>query len=93
MPIRYAWDPPKRLANLRRHKLDFNKAKRVYGHPLKVTTADEYKGEERFRDLAEVNGTIHLLVYTMRGDVVRCISYRPATSGESEFYYEEITNR
>jgi uncharacterized DUF497 family protein len=93
MTIRYEWDPEKRLANLRRHKLDFIDAWQVYEHSHKVTVADEYKGEDRFRELAEVRSRVHLLVYTLRGDVVRCISHRPATRGETRFYYEEIANR
>jgi uncharacterized protein len=90
---RYEWDEDKRLANLRKHKLDFDDAWRVYEHPHKVTLADKYPYEERFWDLAEVNRQVRLLVYTMRGNRVRCISFRPTTPGEQEYYYEQIKNR
>jgi uncharacterized DUF497 family protein len=38
--MRYEWDEAKRLANLKKHKLDFDSAWRVYEHPNKVTVAD-----------------------------------------------------
>lgn len=90
---RYTWDADKRIANLRNHKLDFRAAWRVYEHPNKVTVADPYPNEDRFRDFAEIDRTVRLLVYTMRGNVVRCISFRAATRRERDFYYEEIANR
>jgi uncharacterized DUF497 family protein len=91
--IRYEWDEEKRLANLRKHKLDFEDAWRVYGQPSKVTVEDTYPYEERFRDLALVDGAVRLLIYTIRGQRVRFISYRAATRSEREFYYEEIRSR
>jgi hypothetical protein len=87
------WDEEKRLANLKKHRLDFADAKQVYEHPNKVTVHDEYSDEERYRDLAEVNGKVRLLVYTMRGNTVRCISFRSTTPREQNFYYEQIANR
>ena len=91
--IRYDWDEEKRHANLRKHKLDFEEAWRVYEHPNKITLVDEYPYEEWFWDLAEVNGKVRLLVYTMRGSIVRYISFRPTTPSEQRLYYEEIKNR
>jgi uncharacterized protein len=91
--IQYDWDGEKQRANLRKHKLDFEDAWQVYEHPKKVTIVDEYPYEDRFWDLAEVNGRVRLLVYTLRGGVVRCISFRPAAPSERSLYYEEIKNR
>jgi uncharacterized DUF497 family protein len=90
---RYEWDEDKRLANLRKHGLDFNAAWRVYEHPAKVTVEDIYPHEERYRDFAVVDGAVKLLIYTMRGQRVRYISYRAATRNEREYYYEQIKNR
>lgn len=91
--IQYDWDEEKRLANLRKHKLDFNDSWRIYEHPAKITLEDEYSHEERLWDLAEVKGRILLLVYTLRGDEVRCISFRVATRREEVIYYEEVKRR
>ena len=50
--IRYDWDEEKRLANFKKHRLDFEDAWRVYEHSGKVTVKDTYPYEERYRDLA-----------------------------------------
>jgi uncharacterized DUF497 family protein len=89
--IDYKWDEAKRRANLKKHKLDFRVAWCIYEHPNKVTVVDEYPHEERLWDLAEVGGMV--LVYTLRSNDVRCISFRVATRKERESYYEEIANR
>jgi uncharacterized protein len=91
--IEYDWDPAKQRANRRKHGLDFEDAWRVYEHPRKVTVPDEYPDEERWNDLAEVNGIVHFIVYVEDGDIVRLISYRKASPAESRFYYEESTRR
>jgi uncharacterized DUF497 family protein len=91
--LAYEWDEAKRLINLTRHSLNFEDTGRVYEHPNKVTINDPYPNETRFRALAEVDGTVRLLVYTMRGEAVRCISFRAASHKEREFYYEQIKKR
>jgi uncharacterized protein len=86
--IVYEWDEAKRLTNLSEHKLDFEDAWRVYEAENKVTYRSAYPHEERWVDLAEVEGVVLLLVYTMRGDAVRCISFRRARRGrERSLYY------
>lgn len=92
MPL-YQWDEDKRILNLRKHRLDFRRASLVYEHPNKITVDDPFPDEERFRDYAAVNGEVRVLIYTMRGSTVRCISFRAAQPHEERWYYEEITNR
>jgi uncharacterized DUF497 family protein len=88
--IEYEWDEAKRRSNLSDHKLDFEDAWRVHEAPDKVTYRSSYPHEERWVDLAEVEGVVLLLVYTMRGEVVRCISFRRAKRGqERNLYYGE----
>jgi uncharacterized protein len=91
--MEYEWDPGKRRANLEKHHLDFEDAGQVYEHPAKVIVNDPYPDEFRYRALAEVDGTVRLLVYTMRGEAVRCISFRAASDKERRFYYEQIKSR
>jgi uncharacterized protein len=94
MTIEYVWDEHKRLTNLQRHGLDFRAAKRVYEHPNKVTLDSPYPNEPRKIDMAEVDGKVYFLVYTMREQKVRCISFRPANEGrERRYYYDQIKNR
>jgi uncharacterized protein len=82
------------LINLQSHGLDFKDAWQVYEHPDKVTLNSLYPNEPRMIDMAEVNGKVWLLVYTLREQEVRCISFRPANKGrEQRHYYEQIQNR
>lgn len=43
-------------------------------------------GEDRFQALGLIEGRLHLLVFTMRGDVLRAISLRKATPKEVRRY-------
>jgi len=87
--IVYEWYEDKRLSNLERHKLDFRKAGLVYEHPGKITLKSRYLHEPRLVDMAEVDGLVPVLVYTMRGEAVRCISYRYAKRKERRIYDEQ----
>ena len=88
--IEYEWDEEKRLYNLNRRGLDFNDAWRVYEAEDKITLKSPYPHEERWMDMAEINGRVMVLVYTMRGNAVRCISFRYAKRGrERSLYYEQ----
>jgi uncharacterized DUF497 family protein len=84
----YEWDESKREANLKKHRLDFRDAYWVYDHPGKVTYRIERRTEVRFQDIAlvEVAGSILSLVYTMRGQNVRVISFRFASRRERRIY-------
>lgn len=86
--IEYEWNEDKRLYNLNRRGLDFSDAWRVYEAANKITLKSPYPYEERLLDIAEVDGCVLLLVYTMRGEAVRCISFRYAKRGrERRLYY------
>lgn len=86
--IAYEWDEAKRRYNLDRRGLDFADAWQVYEAEDKMTLRSPYPQEERWMDMAEVNGRVVVLVYTMRGDAVRCISLRYAKRGkERSMYY------
>jgi uncharacterized DUF497 family protein len=85
--IVYEWDEAKRRTNLSEHKLDFEDAWQVYEAENKVTYKSAYPHEERWVGLAEVEDVVLLLVYTMRGDAVRCISFRRARRGRERSLY------
>ncbi|MEO5330866.1 MAG: BrnT family toxin [Magnetococcus sp. YQC-5] len=80
--MEYEWDETKRLVNLTKHNLDFNIAKCVFENHDKITVLSSYPFEERWIDLANVQGRILVLVYTMRHAAVRVISLRPAKREE-----------
>jgi len=87
--IEYEWDEDKRLSNLKRHGLDFRRAYLVYENPGKLTLKSRYPDEPRLVDIAEVQGRALVLVYTLRGEAVRCISFRYAKRKERRLYDEQ----
>ncbi|MBI2339539.1 MAG: BrnT family toxin [Deltaproteobacteria bacterium] len=84
----YEWDEAKRLGNAAKHGVDFLDADLVFESPFKVSvdvTRDSEK-EKRYADFAEVKGVVLKLVYTLRGDKIRCISLRVASRSERRSY-------
>ncbi len=84
----YEWDEPKRQSNLRKHGLDFIDADLVFEAPIKVTVDTSHADDGRYADLAEVNGRVLMLVYSLRRQTVRCISLRVASRRERKLYDE-----
>lgn len=84
----YEWDEAKRKANLTKHRLDFFIAHLVYESPNKVTYRLREFPEQRFLDVAlvEIEGGILALVYTIRNENVRFISFRRASRRERRVY-------
>lgn len=82
------WDEKKRLSNLKKHDLDFANASLVFENPDKVTLPSSRGREERYLDLAMVRevGMILALVYTLRDETVRVISFRIASRRERKLY-------
>ena len=70
----HEWDEHKRASNLGKHGFDFVDANQVHESPDKLTLGSARQGETKSIDLAPVKGRLLMLVYVMRGDVVRCIS-------------------
>lgn len=88
----YDWDEAKRLRNLRKHGLDFMDADLVFEASLKITVDAAHAEDNRYADLAEVNGRVLMLVYTLRQQTVRCISLRVASRRERKLF-DEAKNR
>jgi uncharacterized DUF497 family protein len=84
----YEWDEAKREASLKKHGLDFVDAHLVYENPRKITLVATSRSENRRMDIAlvELHGVVLVLVYTLRGANVRCISFRAASQKERKLY-------
>lgn len=89
--MRFAWDPSKAAANLKKHQVSFDEAKTVFFDDFAVQFFDEEHSdtEERFIMLG-MSSKARLLVVChcerAGGEVIRIISARKATRGESAFY-------
>ena len=90
--LKFEWDEDKADANFKKHKVDFEEAKTVFGDPSSVTINDPRHsvGEQRFIDIgASVNRKILVVSYTQRGQKIRLISCRKATGAERKIYEEK----
>lgn len=85
----FEWDAAKAERNLRKHKVAFEDASRVFDDPLLFTEQDRYeRGEGRWRTFGSVYGVVLLVVHFDRDDdeVIRIISARKATPSERRRY-------
>lgn len=73
--MEFEWDERKRLANLAKHGVDFRRATMVFVHPhiIEVDVRRDYH-EQRWRAVGRVNEDYFVVVFTMRGEVIRIIS-------------------
>ena len=89
----YTWDEAKRLANLRKHGIDFRDAAKIFGG-FTLTAEDDRDsyGERRFLTLGLLEDQVVSIAHTERGEHIRVISIRKATKHEAHFYFSQITN-
>jgi uncharacterized DUF497 family protein len=82
------WDAEKAASNVKNHGVDFADAAAALLDDMALTILDDSVDEEdRFVTLGlDAMGVLLVVVYTWRGDVLRLISARPATTGERRRY-------
>jgi uncharacterized protein len=87
------WDEAKRVANLRKHGLDFVDSEEVFDG-LTYTYEDDRLayGEQRFVTLGLLREVVVSIVHTEEGGDLHVISMRKATKREREIYFESIAN-
>jgi len=87
MSVEFEWDGKKAESNLKKHGVDFADAALVLFDELAVTIRDHNEEEARFITIgADAMGRTLVVIYTWRGDRVRLISARRATSQERRKY-------
>ena len=84
----FEWDDAKADGNLKKHKISFREASRVFQDPLTLVELDlsEDYGEERFLATGLVNELLITVSYTERDERIRIISARKANSRERRAY-------
>ena len=98
MTTRFEWDPAKAASNLRKHRVGFETALRVFADPFALAEQDRIEqGEYRWQTLGVVDGYLLLLVaHTVREDqdgteVIRIISARRAEPKERRRYEQNCS--
>ena len=83
--LKFEWDAPKSIANMRKHSVSFEEAATVFGDPLALTFADPDHSvrEARFVTIGQSHRDLLLIVaHVERGRAIRIISARKATQYE-----------
>ncbi|ATO57160.1 BrnT family toxin [Bartonella sp. 1-1C] len=96
MKIGFEWDEAKAKSNLKKHRVSFEIAARVFADPFAMVKQDRIEnGEYRWQTLGLVDGFLLLLVaHTIHDDkggieIIRIISARRANLKERKYYEEE----
>lgn len=90
--LKFEWDAPKSIANLRKHGVSFEEAASVFGDPLALTFADPDHSirEARFVTIGQSHRDLLLIVaHIERGRAIRIISARRATRQERTIYEQD----
>lgn len=87
-PPGYEWDETKNQANIRKHRIDFRDAVRVFNKPTLDIMDDRHDyGEVRTNSIGDLGGlAIVLVTHTDRDGTTRLISARPSSSAERRAY-------
>jgi uncharacterized DUF497 family protein len=89
--LRFEWDEQKSAANAKKHGVSFEEARTVFvdERARLIGDPDHSDDEDRFV-LLGLSSTLRLLLvchcYRSEGNVIRLISARKASAGESRFY-------
>ena len=90
---RFEWDESKRLANVRKHAIDFVDAVSIFDGDVITVEDDRFEYEERrFITLGLLMGRVIYVVHTERDDSTRIISARKATAYERRLYFQEFND-
>ncbi len=87
--MRFEWDSGKAASNFATHGVSFEEATTVFGDPLATSVLDpDHSGdEERWLTTGRsLQQRLVIVWHTNRGDVVRIIGARQATSSERRIY-------
>ena len=90
--MEFEWDEVKNQANIRKHGVGFDTAKRIFEGSV-VTWTDQRKdySEDRSISIGRVeNGALIVVAHTDRAGRIRLISARPASRKERQAYHEWI---
>lgn len=83
--MKFEWDKDKERRNVRKHAISFDEAVTVFYDPLSATFVDTDHSIEEYRFITvgySSQGRLFVISHTERGDVIRIISARPATTSE-----------
>ena len=91
MKLSFEWHEEKAKENFKKHKINFEEAKKVFNDPLLMTYPDPEHSENEQRYLSigsSSRGRVLVAIHTEREANIRIISCRKATTNERRVYEE-----
>lgn len=92
--MQFEWDDNKEKTNIKKHKIDFTTASFVFDDENRLEIFDEGHSadEDRYITIGLINQipVVVMVVYTERGQIIRLISARKATTEERRLYYDGL---
>lgn len=89
--MKFDWDESKNISNIEKHKIDFDDAIHIWeNHVIEKVDPRKYCNEIRFIAMGEIDGRLHVVVYTWRDEVRRIISARKANERERKAYHQAL---
>lgn len=89
--MRFEWDEEKRLANLRKHGIDFADVENVFADEVYTIADDRFDyAEIRYLSLGLLFGEVIAISHTETDEIIRFISARKAEKHEQETYFKAI---
>jgi hypothetical protein len=89
--VEFEWDSEKAQSNLDKHGLSFDEAATAFGDPLSLAIADPDHSDDEDRSILlgeSYAGRLIVVAFTERGERMRIVSARLATSRERRAYEE-----
>lgn len=81
----FQWDAAKDAANIRKHGIDFEDAKRIFYEPIIILVSSRNE-EKRWVGIGKLDALFVAVIFTMRDKQVRIISARRARRHEERAY-------
>lgn len=83
----FDWDEPKRKENLRKRKVDFAIAARIFdGQVIFEEDRRRDYGESRYRAIGSFEGQTYVVAFTIRGEVCHIITaWKVGEAGEKRY--------
>ena len=92
----FVWDEAKRQANLKKHRMDFADAEKVFEGVTLTVEDDRFDyNEQRFITIGLLNGEFIVIAHAedaSENDLTRVISMRKATKYEQQLFFRAFRN-
>ena len=84
----FEWDDSKAASNLDKHHVSFETARAAFDDPDSIDRDDPDPDEERISRLCRFGHDVFVVIWTERGQRIRIISARLATTHEQRTYFQ-----